>query len=193
MGGYMITNSSKSNSVDNNLGYPNINAVTIVDEPEENTFIYAWRDKQLKKLPYEEKEVKTGQKIKTFMTFVKKENVIIINVNKEQKCLTVCAGVLENNSLKKAENPTKFYASQEFYPRSKRYIHKVPVDNPVLFFSLDPEDFGEEIKPMVVIDETGKREKVYSFGKYVCAVGAYGNCGLWGRLITDDEDIQKNV
>ncbi len=127
-----------------------VNTVTIVDEPEENTIIYSWRNGQLKKLPYEERETKNGQRIKIFMTFVKSEMVMVVNVNKEALCLTVSAGILENNELRMPSKPVKYYASKKGAKRPGKYNHRVDADSPVLFFSLDPDDFGEEIKGTIV-------------------------------------------
>lgn len=168
------------------------NIITIVDEPEENTVIYSWKDGQLKRLPYEEHEARTGQKIKTFMTFVKLEKVIVININKEQMCLSVTNGIIEENTLKHAKNPTKFYSGSPWSQTSGRHNHKVPADNPVLFFSLDPEDFGEEIRGRVLQEDVSKNEKTYLLGQSVCTVGVVGDYGMWGKAVTEnDEDSQK--
>lgn len=129
-----------------------VNTVTIVDEPEENTTIYSYRDGQLKKLPYEEHEAKTGQKIKMFMSFEKKEKVVVITVNKEEMCLLVNAGTIEDNALKKVDKPLRYYASETSAKDAPEYMHKMSPDKPVLMFSLDPSNFGEEIKGKNVRD-----------------------------------------
>ncbi len=133
------------------FGHPGaVNTVTVVDEPEENTTIYSWRDGQLKKLPYEEHEAKTGQKIKTFMSFVKVESVFIVTVNKEEMSITINGGTIQDNSLRKSGDSAKYFAKDKEAGEKREYVHKVSADAPALIFSLNREDFGQEIKGKVI-------------------------------------------
>jgi len=144
--------SCSQNSRPTGLGFAHasINTLVIMDEPEENTIVYAWRNRGFKKLPYDEHIAKSGQTVKTFMTPNKMERVTVVNVNKEELCITLTVGIIEDNSLRIVGKPLKYYGSKNLAKISEKYIHKVPIDNPVMFFSLDPDNFGEEIKGVVV-------------------------------------------
>lgn len=146
-----------------------VNTVTIVDEPEENTVIYSWRDGQLKKLPYQENNTQTGQKIKTFLSFNSEEKVIVVNINKEQMCLSVVGGTVGNNQLKRSGEPFRYYSGKENINNlGKECIHKIPVDNPVLIFSLEASNFGDEIKGKIVRDsDVPHKEYIIPFGECV--------------------------
>ncbi|MGE5329758.1 MAG: hypothetical protein ACM3KR_09655 [Deltaproteobacteria bacterium] len=143
---------SNQNSAPTGLGFAhaNINTLVIMDEPEENTIIYAWKDGGFKKLPYDEHIAKSGQKVKTFMTPNKMERVTIVTINKEELCITLTVGIIENNELKVVGKPLKQYGDKNLAKISQKYVHSSSIDNPVLFFSLDPDNFGEEIKGKVV-------------------------------------------
>jgi len=146
---------SNQNSTITGLGFAHasINTLVIMDEPEENTIVYAWRDGGFKKLPYDEHIAKSGQKVKTFMTPNKMERATIVTINKEELCITLTVGMIEDNSLKVIGKPLKYYGNKNMAQVTQKYLHKVPIDNPVLFFSLNPDNFGEEIKPVIINKE----------------------------------------
>jgi len=160
--------SGSQNSRPTGLGFAHasINTLVIMDEPEENTIVYAWRGKGFKKLPYDEHIAKSGQTVKTFMTPNKMERVTVVNVNKEELCITLTVGIIEGNSLNAIGKPTKYYGSKSMAQISLKYIHKARIDNPVLFFSLDPDSFGEEIKGIYDEDKQGNREQQREINGY---------------------------
>ncbi|MGE5473013.1 MAG: hypothetical protein ACM3UU_02195 [Ignavibacteriales bacterium] len=144
--------SSNQSSAQAGLGFSHasINTLVIMDEPEENTIVYAWKEGGFKKLPYDEHIAKSGQKVKTFMSPNKSERVTVVTINKEELCITLTVGLIEDNSLKAIGKPLKYYGNRNLAKVTEKYMHKVPIDNPVMFFSLNPDNFGEEIKPVII-------------------------------------------
>lgn len=143
---------NQSSSAPAGLGFAHasINTLVIMDEPEENTIVYAMREGGFKKLPYDEHIAKSGQKVKTFMSPNKMERVTVVTINKQELFITLTVGIIEDNSLKVIGKPIKYYANKNLSSSSHKYLHKVPIDNPVMFFSLNPDNFGEEIKPVTI-------------------------------------------
>ena len=158
----------ESTTINSKFSQTNISTLVIMDEQEENTTIYSWRDDKLKKLPYDEHNAQSGQKIKTFYTFAKEEKVIIVNVDKHQMCISVSTGILKENDIKKTEKPVKFYSDKFSSFGNETHLHRVPIENSILIFSLEPKAFGEEIKGKAV-EEYGTMYNEYEmqFGKYV--------------------------
>lgn len=146
----MENNNQSSSPAGLGFAHASINTLVIMDEPEENTIVYAWKNGVYKKLPYDEHIVKSGQKVKTFMTPNKMEKVTVVTINKEELCITVTIGIVENSELKFVGKPLKYYGDKNLAKISQKYVHSTSIDNPVLFFSLDPDDFGEEIKGKIV-------------------------------------------
>jgi hypothetical protein len=158
----------ESSTISSKFAQTNISTLVIMDEQEENTTIYSWKDDKLKKLPYDEHNAQSGQKIKTFYTFAKEEKVIVVNVNKHQMCISVSTGILKENDIKKSEKPVKFYSDKFSSLGNEKHVHRIPIENPILIFSLIPIAFGEEIKGKA-IEEYGIMYNEYEmqFGKYV--------------------------
>jgi len=152
------------------FGQSNISTLVAMEEPEECVTLYAWKDGRLKKLPYDERKTNSGQRIKTFYTFSKEEKVIIVTVDKQQMSLSISTGIITNGELEASE-PEIYFVNKDA-TENKEYIHRVPVENPVLFFSLNFETFGEEIKPMVARDPISNEivnEYKIPYGRFACA------------------------